>query len=618
MSSKHPDELRSGDCSNWLVWILFASVFLFVFIWIVGAFIPHHHIVIVEDFAPSMHHEGDPIVFKRKSDCKAGEVREDDTLICAPRFNVPQAYEPSITDVSTPMCTSPNGNMCGKWVSQHINMTDRTFMYARHRFRNDVKQILLANPDEPSGRFYQSCLDINSVGRKKEYEIEVKHKLESIVGDIRSYADIPLLFRRLANNGYASPLHIYERLSPLTGRLITQFATHDTLKGVTKALVTSIFDANRAITGQDVLHFADAVKRSFKVIEALNAHNGEPLEDLVDFDDYVASGGYNQDLLSVEELPPWEIYLDSKKKKNDQMIWVVCGRTYLNWLIKEAVPQMEINDWRAFGSFAILMMSQSRKRPSSSSSSLDCVHLTEETLPGLTSDLITRSAAPGALSRLQTIVYSLRDVLKEQLPHFVGKEKVDAMRIVFPSSDLEPFGPRIASDRFDHNMNLAISYRSSRSQWSIKRVTYNRYLNTLYLHPALLHHPYYQPDYDDVSLYATMGVMIGSEMARAFDSQGLHWSSGLTYTHDPLLNLTRGDSLWLRSVGLSLAFQASNQRAQVLRQRFFMIYSQWWCSTTSTDTKSMSYLTDPSLLLMTEYMSAFSCPYERGASSLWL
>ncbi len=619
----HPKKIKSKDffhIGNACVWMLFIVVVAVVAVWIVSAFVTTT-VVVVDDDDDSRDVD-ESFVFRRRSrsECRVGEVHQDS--LCIPKFNTPQPYEPSITNISVPLCQSFYNNMCGKTT----NGVARTEYASKLIFQKVLETAL-----ESSGSaFYTSCKNAGAAGRAKEYEIETKHMLEIIVGDLNGAADIPILFDNLQKHGYYSPFTTGWVDNPLDGSPLFQIASHNTFANVTKALITSIHDANRIVTNYDIIRMADRVRRAYKVIEAINEHNLDSLEDIVDMDAYVTSGSFQGDLLKSDQLPIWYTphsnpngwteFLTTKRRRGANVVssstaggvsssrrdasssgtagyasssrttdgvssstknsvsspstdassintvWLSCRYTYMQWLLHDAVPHMEINDWRAFAEFSILFGAQRRKMRTT-----QCAQLTMEMLPGLTTQLLV-DANSVAVQRVTAVAQSL-------LP-----KNNEAIGEVIISKPLETFAARITADRFDHNMNLAHMNRITKPD---RLVSYDKFHNTLTLHASVLFSPYYQPAYDDLSLYAGLGTVIAKEIySKTVTSSS---AGSATSTTVGTISLSA-----VRNAAISVVNSLSSM------QHFFMVYAQFWCGVADVNI-------DEILAATPSFSEAFSC-----------
>jgi predicted metalloendopeptidase len=104
----------------------------------------------------------------------------------------------------------------------------------------------------------------------------------------------------------------------------------------------------------------------------------------------------------------------------------------------------------------------------------------------------------------------------------------------------EPFAGQIASDRYDHNLNLIRKYRVERnlqlaSTSSLREAVpfampldaVNAYYaadsNTITILAGILQLPFFSIEFNRVSEYAILGSIIGHELSHALDAHGLFW-----------------------------------------------------------------------------------------------
>lgn len=318
--------------------------------------------------------DGSPFVFKKhiaskRSDrhkCKTGEIWSTDENMCAPIFNTPSSFEGSIMNVTMNMCDDFFNSMCGKWNSEHTN-EDRIFSYGYHRNQASIKRIIQSGDDSSGVRyFYDSCLAAVNEQDARESEIETKHVLEHIAGALKGYGDLPTVFGRLARYGYTGPFIFSIERDPTQKRLIP-FFTADAFN-FSSPLVTQTFEEARSVTKHTSIVLMDKIRRTMKVINHLNARNTEPMEGIVDFMDYLRSGGMADDLHTFKDLGSWAtphenpgawtLYFDALdgsalRLSKDQPVWII-GSGYMTWLLKDGMRSVEVMDWLAFVEFSIL------------------------------------------------------------------------------------------------------------------------------------------------------------------------------------------------------------------------------------------------------------------------
>jgi predicted metalloendopeptidase len=359
------------DDYNWW-WIVF--VLIFVGLFLVIFLVPWRYSLapppVKEEFdSPSQNGgNGSPFVFKKRTDrhqCKTGEFWFAEDNMCAPLFNTPSSFEGSIMNVTMNMCDDFFNSMCGRWNAEHTN-EDRAFSYGYHRNQASIKR-LVQNPQNKDIRsFYESCLSAIHELDTHESELETKHVLEHIAGSLKGYGDLPTVFGRLARYGYTSPF-IFSIEKDFTQKRLIPFFTADSFN-FSSPVVMQTFEEARSVTKHTSLMLMDKVRRTVKVIQHLNTHNTEPIEGIVDFMDYLRSGGFADDIHLFKELGVWNTphentggwtlffqALDGSalRLSQEQPVWTI-GFPYMQWLLKDGLRGVEIMDWLAFVEFSIL------------------------------------------------------------------------------------------------------------------------------------------------------------------------------------------------------------------------------------------------------------------------
>ncbi len=190
-----------------------------------------------------------------------------------------------------------------------------------------------------------------------------------------------------------------------------------------------------------------------------------------------------------------------------------------------------------------------------------CLRITQAMLPGLTAEAFLRTYYTDRASTRHTLLKLVarimatfkRTVLATTWLSDTDKQriaiKMDAtqVRVVEPDDwSPEPFGDSIANDRWLHNVGLVRRYRVQRNLALWRRdatedffdrsalamfamplteanAYYSGSTNSFVVLAGLLQPPFYSPLYDDVTLYAIMGSIIGHEASHMLDSHGLYW-----------------------------------------------------------------------------------------------
>jgi len=527
----HPQHVNARDIYHWDNFFLISLLVLFLVIgvvWIVGFWVHPEHTHTTTLVTEGGGAGDGPLVFKlvdiaaknmvsRRGQCTVGEIWDDQVKMCAPKVNIPDPFDSSIMDAHAGSCNTFFGNMCGKWNAAHNN-SDRTFSYGYWKNQYRLEKIITEAPlESPIGQMYQACYTVNDWHTKQEDKLEWKHITDSILGEFRTYADLPVIFARLAKQGYSSPFSLSIERHPFEARMIP-LITWDGVINASQITVTNVFHATEPMTQYAGIHMYDKIRRAMKIITAVNAHNTEPIEEIVDYMGYLTSGGFYDDIVSYRDLPQWntphpnqfgwESYFQTLDGAGlripaDYDVWVI-GKPYLNWLLKEGIPQFEILDWKAYIEFLILYNTHQfapqlpsnvyfrqwdKQGPVGPESMIhhrirrsthtgppqrsDCVKIVQHMIPGLVAkaflDTIPhkeqiqteiRAMVHRILSRYKQMMKDT-DWLSEQ-----GKktlmDKIDSVvvRVMEPNEwHVEPFAQRLSHERWAHNMNMIRRYR---------------------------------------------------------------------------------------------------------------------------------------------------------------
>ena len=251
-------------------------------------------------------------------------------------------------------------------------------------------------------------------------------------------------------------------------------------------------------------------------------------------------------------------------------------------------------------------------------------------------------------------------------------KKIEAIivRAIHPNTWLvESFADRIVIDRYMHNLNLVRRFRVQMNlqMWSMHRESsprdaiqrfgaplttvnafYSGTSNTITVFAGIITEPFYSEHFSDVTLYATIGSIVGHELSHALDNQGrlfdlegslVDWwkksdvdafnertqciidefktPAGCENANYGLQTL--GESL-ADITGLTISYNAyfknKNRPAEESRW-FYVVFSQLWsnsydqihlCNQINSDVHAIaSYRVDKSLRQLDSFKKAFRC-----------
>jgi predicted metalloendopeptidase len=184
----------------------------------------------------------------------------------------------------------------------------------------------------------------------------------------------------------------------------------------------------------------------------------------------------------------------------------------------------------------------------------DCKRLTEELLPGHVSKaFVALTQTPAMEARVIEIAHNVRRrlcKLVEETPYMTSHDKrwtVDKLeaiiiRVAHPHVwREEPFGSRLSVNNYLQNLDYIRRYRVTR-QWqrwnpddhrlnrddmqrfnsplSLVNAMYNPTSNTITIFAGILQYPFVHERFDDATMYATIGTVLGHEFSHALDPKG--------------------------------------------------------------------------------------------------
>jgi predicted metalloendopeptidase len=587
-----PVEKMRGLCDT-LTWVLFfvvAGAFVAIVIALVALNTPSSPAKqALPPIAPQT--AQDPLVFKRRSrapaaGCVAGE--HWDGFVCAPNCNTPLAFEGALMNASVPACDSFFHSMCGTWITMTMSggtTRHRGFSYARERNRRLVREII--EESEPLSAFFRSCVHHNtSYAQDMEMRVELRHQLESVLGDFQNVRELPRVLGRLARRGYVGGGLAFSIERHPTQPLLIPALQWDGLRALRRPLVESLFQQTRTVTELGVRQMADRITRTLKVAALLEQRNeGHFLEDVHDYDQYVSVTFPNEHTFVYGDLAEpawwWALFaqsLGAPRLSPRQPVWVSC-MPYARWLSSSAASELDANDWRAYLEFVVIYNvhqfvpeGQQRRRRRShdgrgpvgrpraqrSLAGEDCLDVTRHALPGLVGTAFVAHSGFADRALVEDMVRNLLRVYRIRVANNTqwlsdeGRQralaKLDAVQvhIATPEELPEPFAPTLAPDRYAHNMGVVRRYRVQRNLelWGtgdaaqlirthLPQTEANAYYsassNSITVLAGLLMPPFYDSRFNEVSKYAILGTILGHELGHVLDHHGMRWDANGSY-----------------------------------------------------------------------------------------
>jgi len=468
---------------------------------------------------------------KTRFDCKTGEHFNSELGLCAPEFHAPLAFDGLLMNNSLTACDSFYQNMCGRWISEHTN-ENRAFSFAYHRNQAIIKRIVTGPPaanawslPPPSASsltdFYRSCLAMDT--SPKETKLEIKHMLDFVAGTLRTHADLPGVFGRLAKVGYTMPWAVSIERHPTEPRMVPFFSFDGFSKKVHENHIYQLVHDTLDITGWNIVEVQNKLQSIMRVMRVTREHNTRPLEDIADYTAYIGTQ-FPGDLYKFSDLPQewslkghtpvpgWQLFFQALdghalRFQQDQQVWVI-GKPYLDWLFTQGIASLDVADWRAFVEFSILYNSYQfepelphdvyfrqhdmqgplgpggrlyhRLPRGNTSHTLTpeerCMRITQHMLPGLVADAFMKNHFP--VNEKEQVKQDVRLLVARIVNAFRAQirtcawltaedkaaiaHKLDALIVRVAEPDewkVEPFANQVSIDRYLHNMNMIRRYR---------------------------------------------------------------------------------------------------------------------------------------------------------------
>ena len=536
------------------------GLFIALIVWVFTH--PHPEYPYYRDASP-VRHEGTYV-----RNCTIGEEMDEELELCAPIVNTPLPILGSLMNHSVAACTSFFHHQVGTWISNHVN-ENRAFTYVYRRNQKQVHDLIRSPESGPLYRFYRSCVDtlVNQKYERLDRE-QVGHVREHILGALKSHADLPVVFARLAAYGFTGPFMMTIESHPTKSQMVPLLR----------------FDG-----------FVES-ETDLKAVQTLNEWYTDVEDDSIGtFTQYVLSDQYKKNMITMGalmDLSPvnfWKLYLrelngyamEEDLELATRDVWVITPnyvRTFFTHM-----NQITVNDWRDFVDFSITYNTKDfvphlpsdsyfrrhewkpigagihvphrlKRMKRGDFTTSTCLSVTHRLLPGLVGETFLHKVMPDHMrikQRITQVVEHVRDAyahLIERTPWMSPETKRQAVekirsiivRTVMPNHwESEPFAERLTNDGYLRNLNMIRHYRALRNfeLWTsqkpnrdfIQRFSspltevnafYSPITNTITVFPGILREPFYSDDFSDLAVYATVGMIAGHELSHAMDPNG--------------------------------------------------------------------------------------------------
>lgn len=690
MTHKHSHHTYRYNCVSITLWVFF---FIMIMTFFILAFtLPANNTGYYQKNL-SMNNK----IRKNSADCKIGEYFDEDIEVCSPITRTPLAVDEELIDRKVDKCDSFFSYTNGEWLKSHDN-EDRSFSYVYRKNRKQIHDIIKDPASGPIYKFYRSCLD-TLVYKQHEYENmkQKKYIKKSILSDFKTHNDLPIVFARLHKLGYNAPFTMVIEPHPTKNEMIPLFM-HDTVPGYNSNL-TRHLNAWNTINGGVGETFVDYI------------NSDDYKNDMIHMKDFIEVSPFNfwkEYLIELNGISMLEI--DLLKHHGDKSIWVIDKYYFINFLTN--LKRFSVKEWKNFIKASIdyntndylptvptdsyfrkhemsptsITLHKMKKDTSTEYTDEHCMMITHKLLPGvIAKEFLKRDMTHSekTRSRVTKMVKNLRSAYvniindtpwMSETTKNKAIEKIQSIivRAIHPRTfESEPFTSRLTIDRYIRNINMIRRYRARRNfeLWTVTRngvdrdviqrfgaplTTVNAYYspqtNTITVFAGIVRTPFYSEKFDDVSMYATLGMICAHELSHALDNTGrlfnkegslVNWweeedvkkfkektqcvvneyKSPNGCEEADYGRKTLGEDI-ADIHGLKIAFNAylsTNKNATTFdKQNFFIIFSQMWAESfdqkhlcaqiKSSDPHAIAkYRVDVTLRQMKEFKKVFGC-----------
>jgi len=548
---------NAADIGCWVV-ILFLVITLIVVIVLVAT-----HPYPVETY----YKRGTDVI---RTNCTVGEELDSELELCVPIIHTPIPVSTELMNTSISSCTSFYHYQVGSWITSHKN-ENRAFTYLHQKNQKQVHDLIRSPSSGPVYKFFRSCLDtlVNKQHAALD-KAQVKHVKEHILETLQTHADLPVVFARLAAYGFNSPLVITIESHPTEPMMVPliRWEPHDFAPvklrewatdedGVSGSFIDYLGsnEYKQQMTTMGVLYDSSPPNFWKLYLRELNGYAME--EDLesasrpvwVLSPKYIRSLLTSMDTITVNE---WREYVLKS----------------IEWNTKDFIPELPPDSYfrkhetNPAQKIVHVPHRMKRRRRSEGEEETftehDCLSVTHRLLPGTVGQMFLNRYMPDYLktqTKIKEIVESVRDSFANLISDTewmdpatrklaVDKVRSIVVRAVVPNHwEPEPFVDRITMDCYLRNLNMVRKYRATRNfeLWTsakpdrdrIQRFSapmtevnafYSSLSNTITFFAGIARSPFYDAEYNEVALYATIGMIAGHELAHSNDPNGRLWN----------------------------------------------------------------------------------------------
>jgi hypothetical protein len=273
-------------------------------------------------------------VISPTTNCGPGYAYDADENACAPRYPAPLAMVGAIMDSRFTACgISFSAMMCGVVPPDRQSVHD----YATQRHR----ALALRRLQQTNDVFYHSCLGRGTPAAKRETSIEYRHIIDTLLGDLRVSADLPLTWGRMNRAGFlGAPFRFHLSTAHITADAVTMIdMVHDAGEGrLYQLLQAGPISYNVVELQQRILHLVS-------IGQKLKHHQ---------------SVAHESRTVAFRHIQTWDwpLFLQTTMLPAEDATIQVDDLTFVQWIIQEAATSISVAEWRVWLEFCIAYQHQ--------------------------------------------------------------------------------------------------------------------------------------------------------------------------------------------------------------------------------------------------------------------
>lgn len=465
-----------------------------------------------------------------------------------------------------------------------VNRADRAFGAAQKHNDWALQHIIeSAGGGTPISNMYYSCVNAFVVpGQESQMRAYRQHVLQRTLGALHEMSDLPVVLARLLQYGFTAPVTMNIEKHPGAPELVPLFGNDGFSSHPNDDAETLFRVANHPdIARRKAAAFAtlNTLIETHRPDDESVMGNS-----MASYVRYLSGPYFAQDIVYVNDVIHWmQTTFDVRRWLHElgmtfpayHRAWIR-NKEYYIWLFGNFGPfkrRERLDQWRAYVEYSVLYhttqffprlpqtaflrqdlrgASMKKRDDVSRITHHDCMRLTERLLPGHIGRAYM-SMGHVVTSRVRFVFEALRERLIHKIeydthymtPHdkrwTVQKLRAIILRVAEPTHwHEEPFGSQLRINDYMNNMDLIRRYRVQRDweRWKADRpldrdefqrfasplstvnAMYNPLSNTITVFAGILQYPFIHERYNNATLFATIGTVLGHELLHSLDPKG--------------------------------------------------------------------------------------------------